>query len=110
MKKDSAKLIKDAILFVPYSYAATVFYGLVFGVPIAIQIFDLTIETEVGELFVVTAVLYSFILLPILFFASLFFSIIVRQHNMYRRVLYVLAVPALISAIFYGISISMYYK
>lgn len=96
--------------FVPYLLILTVFYGVMFGVPLAVKVYDLSLEGEVKILFMFMPFVYFYYMVPLLIAAAFFYNKLPNKRNTLFKVVYVVVTPFILAILFYGIGISTYYS
>ena len=97
-------------------FVATVVFGFIGGVPIAIKYYNLgnprevQIFQEVQILFVLMAFVYWYLLFPFCVVAAYGYNHLIFLNTKFKKAIYSLACSITIPIIFYGIGISLYYK
>ncbi len=109
LERDSF-LLNTPWWLVPIYFITSVILGLYIGVPLAIKHFDLTIPSEVNELFVLMAIVYSYYLLPLCFVAAFGYRYVRAKKGKFLQIAYLIFCAFAIPMFFYGIGVTLYYN
>jgi hypothetical protein len=83
--------------------------GMYVGTPIAVQVYNLTIPTEVQELFILMPFVYFFASVPLCLLSGYCFRYVAVKRSITLNASYILFCMVTVSTIFYGIGVSSYY-
>jgi len=93
-----------------FFYISTVVIGIFVGAPIATKYYNLTIPNEVGELFFLLPITNFFLMLPICMLAAVGSQHKYLSGKKYLKIMYFALCSFMVPLVFYGVTVSLYYK
>ena len=91
-------------------YVTTLLLGIYVGAPITDIDYELTIPSEVAELFALLAFVHWYYLIILCLLATLGFKYVRKKKNMVLDITYLVCYILLVPIVFYGIEVSNYYS
>lgn len=91
-------------------YITSVMLGIYVGTPIAVKQYQLSIPSEVNQLFALLAIYHFYYLLALCVAAAIGYKFLRSRKNQLIQFGYVVVCIMLIPTIFFGIEVSNYYK
>lgn len=90
-------------------YISTLTIGVYIGSPLAVSYYDLGSPTEVDQLFFLTTLIFSYLLIPLCILCACGLMLVRKKQRKILNALYVFLCIIFIPIIFYGLAISDYY-
>ena len=94
---------------IPLLFFTTLVVGIYLGAPLATKHYNLTIPSEVAELFALMPFVYSYTLVPLCLVCAVGLKLIRAKTSNAISIAYILLCVILVPIIFYGVGISNYY-
>ena len=97
------------IWLAPLLFVSTLFIGIYVGSPIAVDYYNLSIPTEVDQLFALMPFVYFYLSIPLCLLCAWGLKLVRKRGSNALSVSYIFICILLVPVIFYGVGVTNYY-